>query len=1076
MLYANAKGNVSWYVPTRAPFDEVSVSTGAGYTTVTIGAGTPLLFSSYVAALCSAVATQTGYSVSFSWITSSGERRVQISSSSAISLMFTQSQKELLGFASATTALDTVLVAENPANGFIDCNGIRWTGPEPNTRLEVFRYKHGRFFCAPYGKGTVYTITGLTDRTEAERWLSGVCAVGKLRLSQGDNHALSPTYPEGYLDGHPLSVDVQFLDARERIAEVTLKFVVSGESDPSTDTDFWGWLAEGYGLAYYARIQGIPFLFSDLALGWTTTDYTYHTGLVLDGSGRVGAEVDRKSGVAKSISLDFGILDPTNETGLFKKPTQWFSLAADFTTDDDDATVNEDCSGLSTPTKLHMGVECFEVQSVSGTDTLVDLSTKRDVWGPSYDYRATAVTMFRTLTDTPRVWAGRTIELWATLIDPLGRPVDSAPYSDHSRMVFLGELAGAPAWGGEGAWNFSAHSLERRLTKKVGPEILGTIGFADPNNTDVRNILLWLPTSKNFVNVQVRDFTVGAAAMTSLALGEGGTPITVGSVGSMIAAEIEDQFVSSLSLDVQVIPDYARTDDGKITILFRIKSADANGYAYVIVPTDTSPPWIQTGIVQMPVSDNFTDPLDAGFIIIDPSVQAQPGYHYLPITEAPADYGTESFSASGYAVVEGTDGKELIHYDSKTAVTGIEGEGSLYVLAVNKRGLWSSPLADFSAYGKEVRGVTQLTGSLGALVLRVLESSGIGDRGTYDTLTIPGQGYALPDTQVDEASILALGNSVAWQGSLSILLGEPYSVEEIFGGLLASNGLCLAPVTTSDGRIKIGMVRTKPVSEANAVSIIDGHLLGRKPARSREGITGPTVVEIESADSTLGDNGTKRLFRSIEGILSRGEEKWSYKWHGVKPNQFDTFALAIGKGLLTLAENTTLVEIDVAPWQAFAVGQAVTISVTHHGVYDLASGQMGLSTTRRGRILSVKRDLETGRVTLALALDGAFVGGVLCPGVPITGTSGPLGLTVAAGDEAHFVAGEYLRVYIPGNTGTYWDTREIRSLSSGLVTCDTAPPAWATAANGACITYLDEGAANARQGAYVHVADGSIWS
>jgi hypothetical protein len=1011
------------------------------------------------------------------------ERRLNIEGGSGdpgISLQMSASLAQLLGFASATTGISDSHVADSPPDGYVDIGSQYWHAPEPAKDIQVTRYRHGRTATAPWGSGTSYRIDVRLPRTQYVQLMEGPILTGRTRLQSGVvTAALSQTYPGGVIDGYVYDVRAEPMDDREAWYRVTLRILVPKASERTLgletdaaleDTTFWGWLRYGYSVAYYARAEGIPTVFTELELGWSDADWSYHAGLVVDGAGRVGYEVDRTKGVGRSASLQWGILDPTNSTGYFGRPALRYTLAADLEPATTDLEVGQDISGAPSTGKLYLGKECLEYSGVSvGSQLFYDVDVKRGTWGPVYRYRTTSVQTWRTVTDVPLFWHGRFVELWATLVDPYGRPVDGAMDGDHSRQVFLGEIDGNPMWtGAEGRWDFTAHSLERRLTRKIGSEISG-VTVARSDGQSLRETLVYVEAKRSF-RISAVNPGLAPVQTSDTAFLDANTTYSVGEVVDALCAAAE-ALAATIGFTVKIwaLPDsYNEVEPGKIVVNL-VGSSASPAEITIVVSAVNGPGWmLGTTVVYC---DGGTLPSPA--LTIYPQQAADSGHYSLFVRERPADYGTEPFPSAGYAIVDGPEGVELVRYDQKTAIDTLEGGSAVYRLRVTERGVDGTPLVDLTIAGLEVRAGIRLEGTAPDVMLQVLESSGIGDRGDYDVLDYRGQGYGLGTDYVDESLFQTLSGEISWAGKLRIVLGKEYSFESLFGGLLAAGSLAVAPVRGTDGRLRIGLARTLPVVSAEARRITDHQLLGRRPVTPRRTHDGPAVVKIKAAEATVGNSPeAQRVFRSVEAVDGYAGPTWEFEWHGLNPGFFDVLAPHVGKTLIDRLELQMVADFEVGPWQDWQVGDLVSLETSHPGAYDYAAGAMGVDGVA-GRVLAVRRAIGTSAPVLSVLLDGAVRYGVLCPGVVVTGVAGSA-LLLDAGDHVHFQVGDLVLLYTPGD-GTEWTTATVAAVVAGQVTLTSAPPAWVTA-DETTMTFPDEGAGSARQDAYVHVDDGSLWS
>lgn len=1084
---SSANGSLQWWVVSRAGLATITYNTGGGDTTETMSAAWQII-DDYMDDLISALNIDASLNFSWAWADVDGERRIQITSDPgdpSTNLTLTATQRALLGYDPGVLgfAPGAVSTGDSLPHGYVDVAGVHWSEPEPVKELHAQSYRHGRGYCAPWGSGSAYEVTIWCHRAQLDAILGGCLSVGRVRYTDGSpGSAHSSTAPEGWIDGYPYEVRrVRWLDSVENLAELVIGVMVPAASDRTTDVNadnedgdvgFWDLLRYGFGVAHYCRIEGIPRIFQELDLGWNLSGYDIDETLIIDDSGRVGWRIDRQRGVSAGHKLNFGILDPTNTSGLFARGTT-YTLAADVDASSTHVDVNESIAGAPSSGDLYIGKELIQYTGKSGA-RFTGVDTTRGDWGPIYTYRVEAVQSFRSVATWPRYWTGRFVELWAALLDPWGNPQGTAYDGGYTRQVFLGELAGSPAPNG-GRWDFAAHSLERRLTRQVGVTSLATL--AGRLSDDPREILVHVDATWAYLTTELTEYTyfVSDGPHESQFIGTTGTYTLEEVVHAILGAIATDYFPGSHPLWLQS-QDYTEEDDGTVTVTILCGVVSAGTVSFWAAPTlapsvspDTIysdlPLWTDTlwGVVQ-PEGTTIT-------LTLRPRAPTKAGFWYARVIEpAQEDWGNAALPAAGYLLIDG-DEKELVRYDQKTLITG--GVDNAYRMRVTARQVGGTARADLTQRDVECRGGVLLEAPPAEVLLTVLESSGLdgtpGDRGTYDTLAI-GEGYGLGTDYVDEGSIVSLGASLALTGYQSVVLTDRYSVEDLFGGMLAA-WWCQLTMVRSGRRLKIGMVNTRPWNGLSDYHVQDAHMLSRGAAEVRDTQGGPVAVTAELAESSLIQTARRVTMRSTEASMAHPGDAWTLPFHGLSPSAFMTVLPPLLRAILDRAEILIGVKLRVGPWFDYLPGDAIRVTSTHPNLWDYDAGALGV-TDRYARVLGVDRDLLAGTVTLALLMDGASQYGVLCPGVLITGVAGAT-LTVAAGDDAHFDPGENAIIYTPGQ-GSEWTTVTIDSTSSGSIVLTGAAPGWATA-DETRLTYPDEGSGSTRQDAYVHEDDGTVW-
>lgn len=1079
-------GTLQWWVPVAGPFASISYNTGGGWTALTLDPDW-LLIDDFIDALVDAVNTDAGTALTWAWTDSSGARRLAFigdAGDPTVQLSLNVTLRRLLGALSGTvdvTAGDTIMLDTLP-HGLLDVVGVSWSDAEPEREIHAATYRHNRGHTAPWGSGATCEVTVWVHGDQLDALLGGCCSVGRVRFTDGaPGYAMSTTAEDGWLDAYPYEVrGRRWLDDAEQLAEVRLGVMLPRESERTAALDavaalgepgFWAWLRTGLGIAHYARIEGIRRLSGEVDFGWTETGYTTATDLIIDDSGRVGWQLDRRRGVGAATRMSFGLLDPTNASGFFARGTT-YTLAADVTPASTYVDVNEDITAAPSSGYLNIGKELVHYTGKSGT-RFTGIDGDRGTWGPIYSYRVEAVQSFRSVCTWPRYWVGRHVELWAAMVDPWGQPFGTAYDGTWTRQVFLGELVGSPV-PNAGRWDFDADSLERRLTRDVGIQSLAQL--QGRLSDDPGDVLVWVEADAFYVRLKAQEFA-GTQVIDTAQIATADGFMRAADLGQKIAQIIAGQlYTTALELNVTYI-ETQEPGDGSLALVLQL--TDTSGWSGDGVVEIRSMDFASDGLIPLaiwpePSRSEVVEPGATAQLVVTvwPGAPTRLGHWYARVQEpSQADWGNVALPTTGYLLI-GSDPGELVYYTAKALLTG--GTDNVYSIRITHRALTATERADLTERDVECKGGVLMELPPAQALLRLLESSGLagtaGERGTYDWLDI-GQGYGLADTYIDEASILALGAPMSLLGWMHLVLTDRYSVASIFDGILAAHWLSLGMVR-SGRRLKIGLVSTRPTSAGYDHDLTDADLLSRDAAKVRRTEDGPTTVRCELDESSLtGGEKLSVTFRATEAVMARGEELWTLPFAGLTPGTFFSIIPALARGLVDRSDLLIGVELRAGPWRDYLPGQSVRITSTHPALWDYETGQMGVSEVH-GRILGVERNLARGDVRLTVLLESAIRYGVLCPGVLVTGVSGDT-LTVAAGDEAWFEDAEDLIIYTPGK-GSEWTSATIDSISSGSIVLTGAAPGWVTA-NETRITYPDAGSGSARQDAYVHEDDGSTW-
>lgn len=1060
---------VQWWVSCDVPgFRRVEISTdGIAWQACTIPSGW-LPFGDYLQALSDRV---NAY-VSATWIFelvdgADGLSRVRIrrvSGTGNLTFRFeSTSMAALLGFSATTLgAATTSWTGDLAPDGHLDCYGMSWQNPAPAEDSELVEMRHGRVFNGPWGSGTIYQVEIVLPWDRMVRLMRGPCRAGKVRITDLQYSAgpMDADDTSGYLDGYLLDVqpdpeDRQEADVRLRGSLLLPELADRDTSDEELGDAVLGSVKRGYGVGYWARLAGIPHILEELTTGLTLAGFTSSPTLVIDQSSSVGWQVDRRRGLVAARPLALGIHDPTNSLGYWRRVdadgAAIYTLAADLAADATEIEVAEDLTGVG-PGAGWIGTEYLTWGGVdTGTSPHKLTSVTRGTWGPRYAYRADGLTPFREITTRPAFWAGRTVELWAALLDPYGRAVGSTYGDAYSLQLYLGEIERPPAFS-KGTFVFTVIDLVRRLEKPVG---LAYQAILDGRRDDsAAGMYVWRAPGEEFVVAWDCNGTSGSLAEEIPA--QENSRVDLENLAGAVLVVLKNRTNDSVNCLLELYAhDFELLPGGAIRCQVACQTNSTGTVDLHLTRKVGSPKWLNDLHIHQGPSSGPTDyewvlhPEAATYFFIrEPMAQA---------------WGVGGLPESGYAVVEGDDAKELLRYADKTEIPGQLGE--VFKCRIVERAVGNSARADLTGKGTNVRGSILLDGPPGELMAQVLQSSGTGLRGAYDVFDT-GAGYGIDAAYVDTASIVAYASPA---GQLSIVPGEKYSLAELFGDLLAASWRALGPVRVGRA-LKLGLITTIPVEGLSDIAIGDSSLMLRNAAEGEETMAGPTSVLIEGARGAL-DQSKPNTFRVGERILEavKGGEEWKLKLWGVSPNLFFAIAPAMGASLLSRTAQFQPVKLRLSPWKDVLPGQNAALDLSHPSLWDWDAGQLGFSGW--GRLLGVERSLRTLIPQVLVLCSGQLRMSALCPGFRVTGVIGNE-ISVSGDPRPWFSVGQNARAFTPGVSAEI-DLIVLAGVTSSALVASTTPPGWLAA--GGVITYPPEADGDAAQNAFVHLGDGASW-
>ena len=1091
-------------------FSSIDKSTdGVSWTTVAITTGY-VRFTDYLTAIEAVVTDYT-----FDYSASADAIVITKTGGTTLYFRFTASQAELLGFSSTTTAaVATTLSGTLKPAGICPVYGVVFSDSTPARQSKLRQYSHNRSRGIVFGLGVFHKVSCTIDYSSLNRILAGPCSAGRVRVGPTSaGSAYTSTNVGGYLEGHILRVGAPTdMDTVEAVASVELGIHAQAYTAPDNFDSFFGSLERGYSVCYYARIEGIPYTFTQGILpGYVDSARDTSSTLIVPDTAALRWRIDRESGLAMSAPVQIGILDPDNDLSLFGKPTKQTEITEAISTAAQTTVVAESVTGWGASGAFYIGKERMRFTSVDAgakTFTVVrgELNDKTtfDVGGPM---------AYTTLTDRPHVWTGRIVELWGFLVDAFGRaaaPVASGWDNDYCRQLATCEIAGPPGYD-SGVWSIHCIPLVKRLSTELGAEAsgettertdywAGSFGnvTSSPlivvhNDDSVSVKATWLPTGATYqaeMYVNKSPTTGDDVSINHVKSFGADSGYSIVSYYDLISAII------SQSRKLKIDPEPGAAADSQLLI--------QDYQPYVTEFQEGEDPHIRTFRV-FNLSGAWQGQMDKDVAITISQGQQQPKYWRLPVlfnlellqntdgSYEPASANERLIStgangknidsivlasgndtanmvgdwpSTGYALI---DDKELVSYSGRL-VSAAEGLVALFHVV---RGLEGTEPADVWAPGVKVEAVQALIGKYGVQMLTMLESSGTTLRGTYDTQGL-SDGYGISTDHIAESSVLS---APGW--SSTTLLANKTSFKKTYGSMLGGLRQAVCPIRVGQ-RLKLGLIRTAPIGAAD-ITLRNADLrLTQPPEVQRVGV-GPNIVEVDVLKSPGADKTPKYTFRLLADIAARGGVRGKVSIPGQSSAAFQTIAKSIGASMMLNTMGLVAYKFKVGPHKDWLPGQIVDIDIDHPGVWDWQADTTGL--TAHGVILEANRRL-TGESEIVVLVGGAGLPAALCPSVQVTARSG-LVLTLAENTfpdtKSIFKTADPVLLYRPGISGSY--TEQVASTVSGVTMTLNASPAWLTAlpadlsSSGVYVTYPsdDNASITTLQDNFTHLDDGTIW-
>ena len=822
--------------------------------------------------------------------------------------------------------------------------------------------------------------------------------------------------------------------------------------------------------------------------------------------------------------------------GLFGgEPGTTGLLTADVAHGDTSMQVAENPSETA-PYFVSVGPETWKVDSDSGTDptTLTWSSSNRGVYGPKYTHSKDSMSTYSYYRiNTLRHWRGRQVWLWEHVVDREGRMLDTQWLTGtYAREVWQGYINEPPVPIGHSI-ELRCNALIRRCGSPVGYTSKWNVvtsstqtGTGDGyhvgppfkhNPCWVSDPDQWFVISGSFTEsgstysfYETFYDTIGAGGTTKRRMAYEGS--SWHAWWSNMVLEIKNRFQNLTSADYpgtkNIVDDVEYIDVTNISLA----SIDWTDTLMVVLLFDPASGFtINNLTLSVPQSVVAPGHMEAGTqynVGGLTSIYGGGSKHavffrwrgkyadpqMLPLLVLRHNQGQGAFDqgliTNGVGILEGRDGKkEVIRWDNMYTVdansvtlsdTEFNGQPNDIMIRVAQRDLNGKGTAElFDVETATLVTGTSYTGELYKAMLTMLQSSGSGLRGDYDTLGV-GFGLNIDDGDLELESFSSIPNGTL---QVDITKEGENNFQQLFGGWLVLNNRCLTQVQTG-GYVKLRAAPFSGVSphdrdpSQTEISISDCFLEKVAPQLPLER---PNQVKVTT--SSFEEESPDVILRDIPRVLVEGIIGWDVSAPGMDP----AMAAAKAQQIIQDGDGDGILKIDVAPWIDVQPGDKVNLKVAHPMVYDWANGSVA-ATQIGARVIGWGRDLATNVITLKLLVRGAFEPPqLLCPTVIITASNtGTKTITLSTSAEANpegwFVAGEKIVLYTPGYEGTNMAEYTIATggvnATNHTITTTALDATWATqiaAGNPVYATYPVYANASATQKLFTYNNDESTW-
>jgi hypothetical protein len=853
--------------------------------------------------------------------------------------------------------------------------------------------------------------------------------------------------------------------------------------------DVWKPMQYGWSHVYWMTIEGIPFLPCERALSKTVPIGfgSEVATLVVDNSARVGAVIDRNTGIGAGFPLSFKLLDSPTMSAYMTRQTvvRYLETAVNST-----ATVLtlDDVSGLTSP--VWLGRECVTFSGTAGAT--LDPCT-RGVAG--YALPHPIGSSANMVTSAPRYWRGRLVTLYAQPIDQTGYAPGTA-WADTSIAVWRGYMSTEPLRSADGdGWEMQALPLDRQMARKLVGSLTGTV-----QDTEAR-----FSVGSDLLDIKVDSFAVatGAVATYQAKL----TPLTdagftFGDLISVSEAEAAiktawDSWVTAQghgaifgSIFYWTAPKKLgnigyQIGKGERVAFIEIKAAaptvaykclvnwfNCSGSLYNNTTTD---PLLFTTAENKSLSmrANYSGSIYNTGIGVDKNI--------TPAISVAFDGGSPgTLPAGGIFTIDGKPWRYAASQQS--AIQNL-------LLLLNPYPIALSKPTDIGV-GVSIVVRPANDGTLAQTMLRMLHSTGETSlRGTYDTL-LGIQGLGLPTALTDDAQILALLGDTWWQTVELSAAPDDQSIEEVLGGPLALGAFAVVVRGGIDSDAVVSAVHTNSAVGGATVEIADADLI----------TYGGASVNVMAIEPPNRIKATLRVGKDEVGVVAvndperiaaEGSQELSYDFPIVAASDnVKSFIAGYTTTRVVGDAQASIVEFDCVPWVGVDIGDPVDLTLTHPALWDIDTGSPGLSA--RGRVIGRQVTPATGVQHLTVIIDGQTSGKPLCPATPVLTVAGgagtPTSVTVAA--EYYYIfstayaqrAGTYMRLtyYEPGQGAEtvthYLDISAVTDGATVSLTVAAYSVGISVSTTLGWLTWPESASDDVWQAQWMHDSDGSRWS
>lgn len=1006
------------------------------------------------------------------------DRLLLVESSGDLLIRMNATMAALLGFAPLVPGDDVTIGADDastrPPLGIANMPVGR-TAPKQTERRELQAFRGGR--AVSYGYGRVLTTTLTLVHVPSYAWTNNLGqpfssfsifesspmwqAHAAFKVVCGSENPYGEDDLDGWFIAYPQR-ETRYENkgpyhAKTKEIEATIldPGTTISEGQGTAWSNFWGSLKYGYKPRYWLKREGVPLLFGEvLADAIAPDDYAIEAGeiddelsrnrgLVIDPNAKVGCELDLDTGLAKAFDVSFGLLPSEVVDALFDRPVRSVELAADVAIDDTSWPVTTSTDGWESSGDLYIGTSL--VTYASKTATTFE-GIEQGVYGQASSFKKGSL-----ITSDPYIWDGARVDLYAVLMDPVGRYVQGDDILSDALPLGGYYIEKQPYRDGP-VWTLECRDQVRRLTQPLGVSASGTAKWdLQDDSSLVVDASVALSVRITIVEDDdtstVEEFTIRPLA---------------GSPASLRRTEIMARIAAAI--------DAARTTQGaRWEATYRDDFGMHLEWALMVPVEDAVAAIVEVNLVAG--SMQWGRIADPGIISSSTDFTGGSALAWTrtnlkvttDITNAALSVILEDGSAadlptSGFVLIEGDGNAQHLRYIDLQVDTIDSGVVNL-TLDTNE----TFTGVDVQRIARDIAAQTAAdvtvkfywldSGRLKDILRRAIVSTGEGINGTYDTLP-KGQGLGLP--YIEAGSFDEVFDEYFIDLAFTLASEAGTKIEELVSGILRLSRRGLVARRFNDSSlIGIAAINTGSADSYPAATITDQQVVSgeQRPVRVVSIYDVPQSIQAKCRTIAIGDvpEAEATLNSRDPWLKALSKVGWKLDIYGIRRRDILQAFADWSLGWYRSGRNRQVVQVDVGPEHDLQAGSSALLDLVDPATWSYAEGHAGI--TSPARVLGWQMSLASYVQTFLVVVDGIYSPGPMSPSLVIDAVNGtatnPTSIDVSGDVYAlleYAQSGETtwrLLAYLPGEDApnAEYVVSDVADMGSGIarITVATVP-------------------------------------